>query len=78
MLTQLEALKAMGIEVWVLRREEKEIVEKLSNKDNFENEPALVGEPKEITHSVRFYERSKTPLEILSTCLLYTSDAADE
>ena len=50
-----------------LKQAKKEIVEMLSNKDNFENEPALVGEPKEITHSVRFYERSKTPLEILST-----------
>ena len=50
-----------------LKQAKKEIVEMLSNKDNFEDEPALVGEPKEITHSVRFYERSKTPLEILST-----------
>ena len=50
-----------------LKQAKTEIVEILSNKDNFEGEPALVGNPKEITHSVRFYERSKTPLEILST-----------
>jgi len=50
-----------------LKQAKTEIVEILSNKDNFEGEPALVGKPKEITHSVRFYERSKTPLEILST-----------
>ena len=50
-----------------LKQAKTEIVEMLSNKDNFEADVALVGEPKQITHSVRFYERSKTPLEILST-----------
>ncbi|MBM01386.1 MAG: valine--tRNA ligase [Chloroflexi bacterium] len=50
-----------------LKQAKTEIVEMLSDKDNFEAEAALVGEPKQITHSVRFYERSKTPLEILST-----------
>ena len=38
MLTQLEALKAMGIEVWVLRREE-EIVEKQSTSVLIEPDP---------------------------------------
>ncbi|MFL2677504.1 MAG: valine--tRNA ligase [Dehalococcoidia bacterium] len=43
------------------------IVEMLGDKSNFEGNAALVSPPKEISHSVRFYERSKTPLEILST-----------
>jgi len=43
------------------------IVEMLGDKTNFEGNAALVSPPKEISHSVRFYERSKTPLEILST-----------
>ena len=39
MLTQLEALKAMGIEVWVLKREEEEIVEKQSTSVLIEPDP---------------------------------------
>ena len=50
-----------------LKQAKTEIVEMLSNDDNFDYEVALIGKPKPITHSVRFYERSKTPLEILST-----------
>lgn len=50
-----------------LKQAKSEIVEMLSNDDNFDYKVALIGKPKPITHSVRFYERSKTPLEILST-----------
>ena len=50
-----------------LRQAKNRIVELLKDKTNFDGEPALIGEPRKITHSVRFYERSKTPLEILST-----------
>ena len=50
-----------------LKQAKKIIVEMLSEPSNFNNETALVSQPREIMHSVRFYERSKTPLEILST-----------
>ena len=50
-----------------LKQAKKIIVEMLGDKSNFEGNAALVSPPKEISHSVRFYERSKTPLEILST-----------
>ncbi|MEC7157145.1 MAG: valine--tRNA ligase [Chloroflexota bacterium] len=50
-----------------LKQAKKIIVEMLSEPLNFNNKAALVSQPREIMHSVRFYERSKTPLEILST-----------
>lgn len=50
-----------------LKQAKNIIVEMLADKSYFEGKPALVSKPREITHSVRFYERSKTPLEILST-----------
>ena len=50
-----------------LKQAKNSIVEMLRDTKNFEEGIALVGEPRKITHSVRFYERSKTPLEILST-----------
>ena len=50
-----------------LKQAKKIIVEMLSEPLNFNNKAALVSRPREIMHSVRFYERSKTPLEILST-----------
>ena len=50
-----------------LKQAKKIIVELLGDKLNFEGNAALVSTPREISHSVRFYERSKTPLEILST-----------
>ena len=44
------------------------VVENLKNPNNFEDSKiALVGDLKNITHSVRFYERSKVPLEYLNT-----------
>ena len=50
-----------------LKQAKNIIVEMLSNSANFNENVALVSAPREISHSVRFYERSKTPLEILST-----------
>ena len=50
-----------------LKQAKKIIVEMLSEPLNFNNKAALISQPREIMHSVRFYERSKTPLEILST-----------
>jgi len=50
-----------------LKQAKNIIVEMLADQSYFEGKPALVSKPREITHSVRFYERSKTPLEILST-----------
>ncbi len=44
------------------------IVENLKDPNNFPNsEIALKETPRKITHSVRFYERSKVPLEYLNT-----------
>ncbi|MBM31937.1 MAG: valine--tRNA ligase [Chloroflexi bacterium] len=44
------------------------IVDNLKDPKNFEDSKiALIGDIKKITHSVRFYERSKVPLEYLST-----------
>ena len=50
-----------------LKQAKKIMVEMLSEPSNFNNGVALASQPREIIHSVRFYERSKTPLEILST-----------
>ncbi len=50
-----------------LKQAKRLIVEMLSEPLNFNDGPALNSNPREIKHSVRFYERSKTPLEILST-----------
>ena len=44
------------------------IVDLLKDPNNFEDfESALNNEPKKMTHSVRFYERSKVPIEYLNT-----------
>ena len=50
-----------------LKQAKRIIVDLLSDPTNFKKKAALVSDPREIMHSVRFYERSKTPLEILST-----------